>query len=62
MRCRSSDSLHIDVIRGRRTGSASGKGIVREEGKYILTCSRRKEATGAGVVRKGGVPLSPEGQ
>lgn len=48
---------------GRRTESASAKGIVRKEGRYVLTCSRwGKEATGAEVVRKGGVLPSPERQ
>ena len=48
---------------GRRTGSTSGKGSMREEGRYLPTSSRwRKEVTGAGVVRKGGVTPSPEEQ
>lgn len=48
---------------GRRTGSTSGKGGMREEGRNLPTSSRwRKEVTGAGVVRKGGVTPSPEEQ
>lgn len=53
--------LQIAVIGGRRIGSVLGKGIVREEQRYILTYSRwRKEVTGAGVVRQGGDAPSPE--